>query len=225
MCDIRLIIKADTSYNASALMYKTSIDHPDAYYLDIACFHIQQSVEYALKGFLEFTGVTVPRTHDIDVLVKMTKNNGSSCIITDWLERHASELTSWEAESRYNMGFYTVREQVGEALVKVKEFLNINGICPKLLPELTPEVQNILTKRIPLSDKPRSNMKWNVLYMLFRKKFGLLIEKTSIDFDMERYFKQMNITDKESEIRRLKSVYETDDMNYIKLQLKKILGW
>lgn len=34
----------------------------------------------------ECVGVTVPNTHDIDKLVRMSKNNGSKVVLTEWLE-------------------------------------------------------------------------------------------------------------------------------------------
>ncbi len=39
------------------------------------CFHCQQSVEKALKALLVFYGTNFPKTHDIEFLLKLLKQN------------------------------------------------------------------------------------------------------------------------------------------------------
>ena len=39
--------------------------------IEIACYHAQQAVEKALKGFLLYNNIEPPKTHDLVVLCKM----------------------------------------------------------------------------------------------------------------------------------------------------------
>jgi hypothetical protein len=49
---------------------------------EIFGFHVQQSVEKALKAWLEFLGETFPYTHDLGVLLQKLENRG--CEVTEF---------------------------------------------------------------------------------------------------------------------------------------------
>ena len=63
-----------------------------------ACFHAQQCAEKALKGLLTKLQIPFPRTHALDVLLDLLKNNGMIIPVT---VDEAFELTEYAVQTRY----------------------------------------------------------------------------------------------------------------------------
>ena len=80
MCDIRYFRRAFLDYRAAENLLKEPEN--DEAYMNAVAYHLQQAVEKTLKAFLECVGVTVPNTHDIDKLARMTRDNGSAAVLT-----------------------------------------------------------------------------------------------------------------------------------------------
>ncbi len=169
MCDIRLFRRAYMDYRVAENLLK--IPENDEAYMNAVAYHLQQSVEKTLKGFLECVGVTVPHTRDIDRLVRMSKNNGSRVILTDWLQEKADMLTRWETETRYDIDYCVEKRKVEEGMVEIKRFLEINGLKEELREELKdPEVKQKLFSIFPKSYRPENDFEWNCMYQIFRKR-------------------------------------------------------
>ena len=65
---------------------------------EIACYHSQQSVEKALKGYLLFKNIEPPRTHNLVELCQMCLSNDNSFLqILD----ACSDLTPYGVAVRY----------------------------------------------------------------------------------------------------------------------------
>ena len=103
MCDVRLFRSAFMDFLTAKQIYETPYN--DEMYLNNAAYHLQQAVEKTLKGALECVGITVPNTHKITKLIAMISHHGAHLQITEWLDDHSEMLSSWEAETRYNMDF------------------------------------------------------------------------------------------------------------------------
>lgn len=101
MCDIRFFKRAYLDCRAAENLLK--IPENDEAYMNAVAYHLQQAVEKALKAFLECAGVTVPNTHDIDKLVRMSRDNGSQAVVTEWVKEKADMLTRWETDTRYDV--------------------------------------------------------------------------------------------------------------------------
>ena len=104
MCDVRLFRSAFIDFLTAKQLY----EHPytdDAMYLNNAAYHLQQAVKKTLIGALECVGITVPNTHKITKLIAMISHHGAHLQITEWLDDRSEMLSSWEAETRYNMDF------------------------------------------------------------------------------------------------------------------------
>lgn len=93
MRDIRVFKSALADYNIAVNTFNT-MEH-DEMYLNSIAYHLQQSVEKTLKGFIDFVGVIKPFTHDIDELCRMSKNNGSCVKLTEWVIDNADTITRW----------------------------------------------------------------------------------------------------------------------------------
>lgn len=169
MCDIRLFKSAYTDYELAREIYQ--IPRRDEAFLNGVAYHLQQSVEKLLKAFLECKGVTVPNTHDIYKLVRMSKNNGSNIILTEWLEDRADTLTRWEMDTRYNMDYYVESEKVKEGIVEIRHLFDINGIKPELRQELQDKkTMEKLSSFFPKAFVPADDFEWNCYYQIYRKE-------------------------------------------------------
>lgn len=119
---------------------------------------------------LECVGVTVPATHQLRKLVDMTEKNGSACVVTEWIKKHISEITEWEAETRYNFDYFLELEFVQEGLREVEVFLTLNGLCMDFDPEITSEIKIEVLKLIPENEQNLSDFELNCYYHVFKKK-------------------------------------------------------
>lgn len=74
---------------------------------EIKHFHLQQSVEKALKSLLSFKGVQFPKTHDIEDLIELAEENHIS--LPAFINILA-ELTPYAVEFRYALSFDSLHE-------------------------------------------------------------------------------------------------------------------
>lgn len=141
-------------------------------------YHLQQAVEKALKAFLECAGVPVPNTHDIDKLVRMSKNNGSCAVLTDWIVEKADMLTRWETDTRYDVDYCVEEKKVRAGLEEIGKFLELNGLKEDLREELQePGAKENLVLCFPGKYRPDSDFEWNCMFQVFRKRTAGHIRK------------------------------------------------
>ena len=93
-----LLDKAAHNYNIAVIAQ--TMDGDEAY-LNYVGYHLQQSVELALKFQLEECGVQYPKTHDIDQLIRISRENELNLYIPEYIEEHAEMLSLWESRTRY----------------------------------------------------------------------------------------------------------------------------
>ena len=169
MCDIRLFRRAYLEYRAAENQLR--IPENDEAYMNTIAYHLQQAVEKMLKAFLECAGVTVPNTHDIDKLVRMSKNNGSRAKLTPWLEDKADMLTRWEVDTRYDIDYCVEKDKVRAGLSEVKRLLDQNGLKEELREELRePGKKELLAAFFPNNYCPKSDFEWNCQYQIYRRQ-------------------------------------------------------
>ena len=120
MCDIRFFKSAYTDYELAVSIFQ--IPRNDEAFINAVAYHLQQSVEKILKAFLECQGVTVPNTHDIDKLLRMSKDNGSKIILTEWIEEKADTITRWEADTRYNVDYHVEVGKIQKGIEEIGKF-------------------------------------------------------------------------------------------------------
>lgn len=176
MCDIRYFKRAKHAYDTALLV----LPHyqADELYIYTAAYNLQQSVELTLKAFLECKGVTVPETHQISKLLRMTEDNGSACIITPWIKENAIQLSEWESNTRYNFDYYLELDFIKKGILEIGDFLEINGLMGEPDPNLTEERKKILLTLIPKNQDNADTFSMNVYFHVFRKQIDKILNKT-----------------------------------------------
>ena len=89
----------------------------DDVYLEDLCFHLQQSVEKALKGLLLFYGGELKKTHDSSVLIGLLEEYVN---IPDFI-LDVMQLDIYAVETRYPGIYDEVTREEFEAHLKVAE--------------------------------------------------------------------------------------------------------
>lgn len=171
MCDIRYFKMGYLDYEVAVSIMKNPLN--DEAFVNIVAYHLQQSVEKVLKAFLECKGVTVPNTHDIYKLVRMSRDNGSNVQLTSWIEDKADTLTRWEVDTRYNIDYLVEIEKIKEAIKKIEEFFEINGLKKNLRNELKDDaVREKLKKYFPKNYEPKDDFEWNCYYQINKNRLA-----------------------------------------------------
>lgn len=93
---------------------------------DTTCFHCQQAVEKYLKGYLTLQNIEFFKSHDLDYLLKLSKDCDSK--FTDY-EEAVLVLNKYGIEPRYPADipvFYSV-EETKKAIKLAKELMSFMG--------------------------------------------------------------------------------------------------
>lgn len=91
--------------------------------LDTACFHAQQSAEKYLKGFLFYSGILFPFTHNLQKLLQLCAKADERFLS---LIPQAEVLTPHAVEFRYDLAFWPTAQECREALeaaLAVRDFV------------------------------------------------------------------------------------------------------
>ncbi len=121
----RYLAMAEKDYRAVCGMTSS-----DFFSNEIFWFHVQQSVEKILKGWLCCLGVPVPRIHDLDELAETVKSNGKTAL-DPYL--HLLAFTDFAVSFRYD-----VYLDIGEDLDRIKissDLGSLLGLARKIVEE------------------------------------------------------------------------------------------
>lgn len=99
-------------------------------YLDSCCFHLQQCIEFLLKGIVEMNGMQYAEYHDIRANLNILNRLNIEIPCEKELRLLASTLYSWETESCYKESFIASIKDIDEVL-KIADILT-EYICSKL---------------------------------------------------------------------------------------------
>lgn len=114
-----LLGKAQANLQVAEISLRASMD--DAV-LNIVAYHVQQSIELALKHALEYEGVRYPKSHEIEGLVQLLP--GAYNDVIELLGRDSYMFTSWEAKTRYVKGFKVFLKDLEYGIAKAHEVLD-----------------------------------------------------------------------------------------------------
>lgn len=168
MCDMRYFKLARHKLDVAKLAMEQQ--KTDELFITDVEYYLQQCVEFTLKAFLECKGVTVPETHQISKLIRMTADNGSACVVSEWIKSHAIELTEWESQSRYNFDYYVELSLLKEGIVEIEQFLIQNGLSDVLASEISADVKEKIKKIVSKNTTIESDFEWNCYYQIFKNR-------------------------------------------------------
>lgn len=83
-------------------------------YMDSCCFHLQQTIEFLLKGIVEMNGAAYAENHDVRANLNILNRIGVEIPCEKELRVLASTLYSWETESRYKDSFIAATKDIDE---------------------------------------------------------------------------------------------------------------
>ena len=98
--------------------------------IEISCYHCQQAIEKALKGFLLYNEIDPPKTHNLIMLCQMCMEIDDSFeeILDD-----CTELTSYGVITRYPN---EVEITEAESKIAIRKSKEIHNFCISLIQEL-----------------------------------------------------------------------------------------
>lgn len=85
-------------------------------YLDSCCFHLQQCIEFLLKGIVEMNGTLYAENHDVRANLNILNRINVEIPCEKELRSFASTLYCWETESRYKESFIAAIKDIDEIL-------------------------------------------------------------------------------------------------------------
>lgn len=94
--------------------------YEDDAYLDDCCFHLQQTVEFILKGIVEMNGLRFAENHDIRANLNILNRAEISISCEPELRAKAEILYRWETESRYKDSFIAAVKDIEEIMECIK---------------------------------------------------------------------------------------------------------
>lgn len=107
---------------AKIIFYNASGDEEQ---LNLVAYHIQQSLELAIKHIFLINGVQVQKTHDIDQLITYAKMNNIDLYLTNYLYDHSEIISNWESKTRYVIGFILEVKKVQTVINEVENYFSI----------------------------------------------------------------------------------------------------
>ncbi len=91
-----------------------------------AGYHIQQATEKLIKYLIYNSGVKTDNAkmykHSINDLITYANTLGIDIVIPEFIDKHAIQITSWEAEGRYNIHFVARIDTLEKHLAEVKKW-------------------------------------------------------------------------------------------------------
>lgn len=117
-----LLDKSVHNYNVAVMIYNSM--EGDESYLNYVGYHLQQSLELAMKYILEENGVSYPKTHDIDQLIRIARENDVDLHLSDYIDDHSEMFTLWESRTRYVLNYQLELGKVEKAMDAVNDYLD-----------------------------------------------------------------------------------------------------
>lgn len=141
MEDETLFDKAEQNYKVAESIRK-NLGNDEAY-LNYVGYHLQQSVELAIKHMLEINGVEYPKIHDVTQLIALAGEQEIDWHYNEYIDEHSEMFSMWESKTRYIKNYRLELRKIDKALEEVGVYLR------ELYPILNPEKN----KREDSSDK------------------------------------------------------------------------
>lgn len=118
----KLFSKAKLLFESAEYHYRHIAD--DDCHLDLCCYDLQQSIEFALKGIVELNGLDYAENHEIRSNLNILNRNQIEIPYEKELRLLANTLYQWETDSRYKDSFIAAIGDVDEAFIYAKALLD-----------------------------------------------------------------------------------------------------
>ena len=112
-------------------------------YMDSCCFHLQQTIEFLLKGIVEMNGAAYAENHDVRANLNILNRIGVEIPCEKELRVLSSTLYSWETESRYKDSF----------IAAIRDIEEVFDIANSLLEYAIADLEEIEVKEVEFPDK------------------------------------------------------------------------
>lgn len=112
--------KALSNYKSAKILYKVAKD--DEEQLNIIGYHLKQALELAIKQLIYLGGVSIIKTHDIDQLILLAKQNNIELYLPEYLIDQIETLSNWEMKTRYTLGFVLDINKVEKIMNSIEEY-------------------------------------------------------------------------------------------------------
>ena len=116
-----------SKYNLNLAKREFSRGTLDEMELNGIAYHLQQSIELAIKHHLEINGVQYPFTHNINTLIQLVEDNNLDIKFPEMFEYFAPTFTEWEASTRYIKDYSATRKSIEIGMKLVEEFYLLNN--------------------------------------------------------------------------------------------------
>ena len=117
--NIDLLRRAKADFFIAELILDGALSDPVQ--LDIAAYHLQQTVEKILKHKMAENGIPFKFVHEIDVLCDQMEDNGITP--PEWIRKSESVLTDYATKTRYHNTVIASKTKLNSLMPLVKEFL------------------------------------------------------------------------------------------------------
>ena len=117
--NIGLLRRAKADFSIAELILGGELSDPVQ--LDIAAYHLQQTVEKLLKHRMVENGIAFKFVHEIDVLCDQMEDNGISP--PEWVRKSESVLTDYGTKTRHHNTIIASKTKLNSLMPLAKEFL------------------------------------------------------------------------------------------------------
>ncbi len=112
--------KALSNLKTAKILFKMASN--DEEQLNIIGYHIQQSIELAIKHIFSLHGISFQKTHDLDQLIVMAENNNIDLHLPEYLKDKADVISLWKTKTRYTIGFKVELRRIEKALLELEGY-------------------------------------------------------------------------------------------------------
>ena len=115
--------KALSNFKAAKIIFRMAVN--DEEQLNLVAYHLQQSLELAIKHILACNGAPIQKTHDIDQLINYAKHSNIDLYLTPYLLEKSDVISTWEEKTRYVLGFIIEAKRLNQTINEMDNYFLI----------------------------------------------------------------------------------------------------
>ncbi|MCQ2799983.1 MAG: HEPN domain-containing protein [Bacilli bacterium] len=115
--------KALSNFKTAKILFRMASN--DEEQLNMAAYHIEQSIEFAITYILSLHGKPFQKTHDLDQLINYAESNNIDLYLPEYLKDKADVISLWETKTRYIIGFKVELNRIEKALLELENYFEV----------------------------------------------------------------------------------------------------